>query len=235
MDLLIADDNALSLRFFAEAAAALGHRCATAADGAAALTLARSQRYDLLLLDVRMPQLDGPEMLRRLRADHTAASQSSPALATTADSDAGMARELHAAGFAGVLLKPVDIDGLRRALAGTSMVAERAADYAEPALLDDIAACRSLGSSDAVTALRLLFAQELDALPEELDACLAAEGADLRDRLHKLCASAGFCGATRLEQSCRQLHRRLATSPSPDADAIAQLRAVAAATRQALG
>lgn len=236
MELLIADDNALSLRFFAEAAATLGHRCDTAGDGEAALALARARRYDMLLLDVRMPRLDGPETLRRLRADIAAASRASPALATTADGDAAIERELRARGFAGVLAKPVDIDGLRRALGtGTGMVAERAADYVEPPLLDDAAAYHSLGSSDAVAALRVLFAQELDALPRELDACLAAaDDADLRERLHRLCASAGFCGAPRLEQACRRLRNRLVADPRFAADDLAELRAVAAATRQAL-
>lgn len=237
MELLIADDNALSLRFLAEAVATLGHRCDTAADGAAALTLAQARHYDLLLLDVRMPRLDGPGILRRLRADSTAASYASPALATTADGGDAIDRELRALGFAGVLAKPIDIDGLRRVLGtGTVGVAERAPAYAEAPLLDDEAATRSLGNGDAVAALRALFAQELDALPGELDTSLAtADGADLRERLHRLCASAGFCGAPRMEQACRQLRGRLVADPCFTADDLVELRTVAAATRWALG
>ncbi|GMV28840.1 MAG: hypothetical protein AMXMBFR59_09650 [Rhodanobacteraceae bacterium] len=237
MELLIADDNALSLRFLAEAATALGHRCDTAADGAAALALAQARRYDLLLLDVHMPRLDGPETLRRLRADSAAASHASPALATTADSDDTADRELRALGFADVLTKPVDIDGLRRALgSGTGGVAEYAPVYAQAPLLDDEAARRSLGNGDAVAALRALFAQELDALPRELDTCIAmADSTDLRERLHRLCASAGFCGAPRLEQACRRLRGRLVADTCFAADDLAELRAVAAATRRALG
>lgn len=237
MELLIADDNALSLRFLAEAAATLGHRCDTAIDGETALALARARRYDLLLLDVRMPQLDGPATLQRLRADTAAASRDSPALATTADGGPALERRLRAAGFAGVLAKPVDIDGLQRALggAGVDRAASRTTDRIEPPLLDDAAAFRSLGSHDAVAALRGLFAQELDALPRELDACTAAAAADeLRERLHRLCASAGFCGAPRLEQACRQLRARIVADPHFSAGDLAELRTVAAATRQAL-
>jgi CheY-like chemotaxis protein/HPt (histidine-containing phosphotransfer) domain-containing protein len=240
MELLIADDNALSLRFLAEAAATLGYRCDTAADGLAALALARTRRYDLLLLDVRMPRLDGPETLRQLRADATAASRNSPALATTADSDAALERELRACGFASVLGKPVAIEGLQRALTGLlGQENDCGPAPVEPAtpppLLDDAAAIRSLGSPDAVAALRVLFAQELDALPQELDACLAAkDDVDLRERLHRLCASAGFCGAPRLEQACRALRSRIVANPRFDADDLTELRAVAAATRDAL-
>ncbi|HSX59941.1 MAG TPA: response regulator [Tahibacter sp.] len=239
MELLIADDNALSLRFLADAAALLGHRCETAEDGEAALALARRRRYDLLLLDVHMPHLDGPAALACLRADATAASQRSPALATTADADPAVARELHTLGFAGVLHKPVDLDGLRAALqlgnGGHTGVAEAAPSYAEAPLLDDAAACRSLGSQETVIALRGLFAQELDALPGELDALLAKkDGVGLRERLHRLCASAGFCGAPRLEQTCRRLRTRVLADVTFTAEDLTQLHDVAAATRRAL-
>lgn len=238
MDLLIADDNPLSLRFLAAAAGEFGHRCDTAADGAAALALARARRYDLLLLDVRMPVLDGPSVLQRLRTDAGAASRDAPALATSADVDAPLRQRLRTAGFADVLAKPVDLAGLRRALdatAGAGMTAPELDDCAAPPLLDDAAACRSLGSADTVAALRALFRHELDALADELASCLAAQDAEgLRERLHRLCASAGFCGAPRLEQAARGLRRRLVAAAAFTAADLGELRDVAVATRGAL-
>lgn len=239
MELLIADDNTLSLRFLADAAALLGHRCDIAGDGLTALALARSRRYDLLLLDVHMPGLDGPTVLQRLRGDESAASRTSAALATTAASLGEHERTLRAQGFAGVLAKPVDLAGLQRAVQAAAgnpgMVAEPVAAYAELQLLDDAAACRSLGSSESVAALRQLFLGELDSLPQELDACLALQDiAGLRERLHRLCASAGFCGAAQLEHVCRRLRRRLVDADTFRADDLAELRAAAAATRQRL-
>lgn len=239
MELLIADDNTLSLRFLADAAALLGHRCDIAGDGLTALALARSRRYDLLLLDVRMPGLDGPTVLQRLRADESAASRSSAALATTAANLAEHERTLRAQGFAAVLAKPIDLAGLQRALQAAAgnpgMVAEPVAAYEELPLLDDTAACRSLGSSESVRALRQLFLGELDSLPQELDLCLALQDvAGLRERLHRLCASAGFCGAAQLEHACRRLRSRLADADTLRADDLAELRAAAEATRQRL-
>lgn len=239
MELLIADDNMLSLRFLADAAALLGHRCDIAGDGLAALALARSRRYDLLLLDVRMPGLDGPTVLQRLRADESAASRLSAALATTAANLADHERTLRAQGFTGVLAKPVDLAGLQRALqaaaASPGMVAEPAAAYADLPLLDDAAACRSLGSSESVASLRQLFLGELDSLPQELDACLALQDlVGLRERLHRLCASAGFCGAAQLEHACRRLRSRLVDAEILSAEDLTELRAAAAATRRCL-
>lgn len=235
MELLIADDNTLSLRFLADAAAQLGHRCDTAADGLAALALARARRYDLLLLDIRMPGLDGPTVLQRLRADESAASHMSAALATTAANRAEHERVLRTQGFAGVLVKPIDLAGLQRALLTGStagMVAEPPAAYADLPLLDDAAACRSLGSSESVAALRHLFLGELDSLPAELDACLALQDiGELRERLHRLCASAGFCGAAQLEHACRRLRSRLVGADTFLAVDLDELRAAAAATR----
>ena len=142
-------------------------------------------------------------------------------------------------GFAGVLAKPVDLAGLQRALQAAAgnpgMVAEPMAAYAELPLLDDTAACRSLGSREIVASLRQLFLGELDRLPQELDTCLAQQDVGgLRERLHRLCASAGFCGAAQLEHACRRMRRRLVDADTFRADDLTELRAAAEATRELL-
>ncbi|MFT3888368.1 MAG: response regulator transcription factor [Arachnia sp.] len=79
--LLVEDDPgvAAALRL---ALVALGHRVEVAGDGATALTLAAAHRFDVLLLDVMMPGLDGFETARRLRA-----TSSLPIIMLTARSD----------------------------------------------------------------------------------------------------------------------------------------------------
>ncbi|MFA7321652.1 MAG: response regulator, partial [Dokdonella sp.] len=57
--ILVADDNPLSLDFFCEAIALAGHAAIAVADGSAALAAAREQHFDLLVLDARMPGLNG--------------------------------------------------------------------------------------------------------------------------------------------------------------------------------
>jgi CheY-like chemotaxis protein len=251
MYLLIADDNPLTLVFLRDAVRQLGHSCAWVADGNAALHQACSERFDLLLLDLRMPGLGGMAVLQQLRASAAAASHHSRALATTADSDPTLPQTLHAAGFDGLLTKPLDIATLQRAL-GVAGVAERAGPYdvatsadppmpapdrAEPTaqLLDDALALRNLGNRDGVRALRRLFRAELDALPAEIQAALEQQDASqLSARLHKLCASAGFCGAPRLDQACRALRRHVDGGGAISATALRELLQAAEATRQAL-
>lgn len=236
MHLLLADDNPVTLEFLAAAVRRLGHDCRLAGDGNNALALAQAQHFDLLLLDLRMPGLDGRELLQRLRASPGAGSRRSPAIATTAEPSPALARELVAAGFSAVLGKPLDLAALERALhdspaAASAVAEERADDYVEAPLLDDDAAASRLGGIDTVHALRRLFAAELQALPQELDDCLAAADATaLRERLHRLAASAGFCGATRLEAAIRTLRRQLDRDGAVRSAAVQPLRDTAAAT-----
>ena len=67
-DILIIDDVALNRELLRRLLAADGHRVTEAADGAAALTAASQKRFDLILLDIEMPQMNGLEVCRRIRA-----------------------------------------------------------------------------------------------------------------------------------------------------------------------
>jgi CheY-like chemotaxis protein len=67
--ILIADDNEDARQIFAEAAQSMGLTVEVAADGTAALAMARQNPPALLLLDVMMPGLNGLQVLSRLRSD----------------------------------------------------------------------------------------------------------------------------------------------------------------------
>lgn len=67
--ILIVDDNPMNVDILQTRLSAQGYETLTAADGEAALAVARAQHPDLILLDVMMPKLDGFEVCRRLRAD----------------------------------------------------------------------------------------------------------------------------------------------------------------------
>lgn len=74
-------------------------------DGESALDGIRAQRPDLLLLDVSLPGIDGPEVVRRLRADDTL--RDLPVIALTAHTMTGDRERLLAAGFDDYLKKPI--------------------------------------------------------------------------------------------------------------------------------
>lgn len=92
---LIAEDNALNRRLFADVLRGCGFAVVEAADGAEALAGAAEHRPDLLLLDMDMPRVGGDEVARRLRADPMFAGV--PILAISAHSgEAANAFALHA-------------------------------------------------------------------------------------------------------------------------------------------
>ncbi|MEE3650344.1 MULTISPECIES: response regulator [unclassified Brenneria] len=65
---LVVDDDVLNLRIAARLLRELGHSGALAGEGEKALQLVRQQPFDLMLLDINMPKLNGEETLRALRA-----------------------------------------------------------------------------------------------------------------------------------------------------------------------
>lgn len=67
--ILIVDDNALSAKKLRLAMRTLGHEATIAHDGFAALAVLREHPFDVILLDIVMPRMDGYEVLRELKAD----------------------------------------------------------------------------------------------------------------------------------------------------------------------
>ena len=203
-NVLVADDNPVSLQFFADALAQLGMHCGLANDGLEAVAQAGQTRFDLLLLDARMPGLDGSQALAQIRAQ-PGPSREAVALASTADASGATRAALLQAGFAEVVAKPVTVATLRTALARhlQDLRVDRPADPSSATSLDDRSALAAVGGdAKIVAALRALLVAELDALPAELTGLQARNDiAGLRDRLHWLDASAGFCGAPALARA----------------------------------
>src|SRR5919108_3972354 len=67
--ILIADDQPMNVDILQARLAVHGYEILTAGDGEEALTKARAERPDLILLDIMMPKLDGMEVCRHLKAD----------------------------------------------------------------------------------------------------------------------------------------------------------------------
>lgn len=203
--LLIVDDEPICRRAVADLAVALGHVCDCAADGRSGLELARKTRYDLLLVDWRMPGLTGSEMMEALRADSGAASARSIIVLVTGEA-IDFDRE-RARGFDAVLAKPLSQDQLGTLL-GEGPTAPSAAEWrAAGPLLDDDSALAALGGSrELLHSLRQMLVAELRAdlarLPVQL-----ADGAvpALRERLHQLTGGARYCGARALADAADQL------------------------------
>jgi two-component system cell cycle response regulator DivK len=112
--ILIVEDDDSSLDLAKRLVEDMGHTVLTASDGTKGLAFARSEKPDLLLLDLRMPGIDGLQVVREIRADPTL--RTLPVIAVSADiADDGRAAAM-AAGCDDFVAKPYDPEELRAAI-----------------------------------------------------------------------------------------------------------------------
>ena len=104
---LIVEDNEKNMKLFRDVLTAKGYRTLEATSGAQALELALEHTPNLVLMDIRLPDVDGVETLGQLRSDER--TSSIPVLAVTAQAMRGDRERFLAAGFDGYVPKPVDI------------------------------------------------------------------------------------------------------------------------------
>jgi two-component system cell cycle response regulator DivK len=112
---LVADDEEMNRELLRAMLERIGHDVEEAVDGWEAVERASAAAPAAVLMDIRMPRLDGFAALAWLRSN--AATSSIPVIAVTAFAMDGERERIEAAGFDGYVSKPVDIDRLKVALA----------------------------------------------------------------------------------------------------------------------
>lgn len=114
---LIVEDERINQQILQAILTKLGHRAAIAANGHVALDFLRRERFDVVLMDVQMPELDGLETAKIIRnsLDYRHV-RNIPIIALTAYAMTGDRERCLAAGMNGYLAKPVDLKALARLL-----------------------------------------------------------------------------------------------------------------------
>jgi CheY-like chemotaxis protein len=121
---LVVDDNATN-RMVAESLCEMFDCTSESAeDGLEAVEAAASGRFDLILMDIKMPRMDGVEATRAIRALPGAAGQV-PIIALTANADPDDAERYIACGMSSVVEKPIKPDKLLQAMNGAFAAGER--------------------------------------------------------------------------------------------------------------
>ncbi len=114
--ILVAEDNPANQVVARMMLEKMGHQVDMADDGNAAVAAARSVAYDVILMDVRMPVMDGLEATRAIRGLEGVAS-TVPIIALTANAMASDREKCLSAGMTGFAIKPLSRAALERALA----------------------------------------------------------------------------------------------------------------------
>lgn len=109
---LVAEDNALNALTLKLMLESLGCAVVIAGDGAAALEVFAAESFDVVVLDIQMPELDGLSALELMRRDATTRNLSPYFLACTANAGSEQVESYARAGFDAVIVKPVSIDAL---------------------------------------------------------------------------------------------------------------------------
>ncbi len=213
--ILVADDDSVSLLFLTSALRELGCEATAVASGMAAIAACEKQKFDLLLLDRRMPDLGGASLLQALRARGNLVD----AIATSAELDAGMRDKLRTAGYLDALTKPIGIDRLASVLAdrlpgwqvGHAHIASTVeVRFCAIDLLDDTGALASVGGdAAALRGLRSLLLQDLATIAPIAATPTAISMQDLRDCLHRLRAACRYCGTPMLAVAAARLEAKL--------------------------
>ena len=122
--LLVVDDNKVTRLLLMRSVELLGHRVASAENGLIALELLRAEPFDLVLLDMEMPEMDGLEASRRINA-RWKADERPRIVAMTANAMQGDREECLAAGMDDYVTKPIAIDRLVEALSNANQRKDR--------------------------------------------------------------------------------------------------------------
>ena len=195
---LIAEDNSVNQLLVESMLAGLGATYETVEDGVAAVAAVQSQDFDVILMDCLMPNMDGFEATRNIRAQGVEI----PIIAATASASAGDFEEARESGMNDVLVKPFSAIDLRRMLLNYVDVApsdEQASN--DRALINDdtliaIARINAESGIDLVDQVISLFEQQVPGFINELEMATREQHAgDTRRVAHAFKSSAMNVGA----------------------------------------
>ncbi len=240
LHVLVAEDHPVNRRYLAALLDNLGHRAHFCANGEEALQAAREGRFDLVLMDLHMPQMDGLAATRAIRALPDVARSTVPIVALTADGLADTRDRCRVAGMNDFLTKPVSpgkLATLLRQLFGAAAAAGRTAAGvgadeppslpAETAatLLDAASIAASLGAMPRAQ-LGSLIAAFLDQGPQTVQhlrsAVRDAQPLALRVNAHAAKGAALNLGLSALAQTAEALHEGAAHLPAHEIARLVQ-------------
>jgi CheY-like chemotaxis protein/anti-sigma regulatory factor (Ser/Thr protein kinase) len=222
---LLAEDNPVNQRLMVRLLERQGHRVVVAADGRQAVAAVDREPFDVVLMDLQMPEMDGLEATARIRARSPAAGRRLPVVALTARALEGDAERCLAAGMDAHLAKPVRAARLAAVLERVTRgdppepgPPRRPAGRRAPVAAIDVAAAREIVDGD------LALLAELTG--ELLRTCPAAV-AQLREAIARRDADAALRLAHRLRGGLAAVAARPAAGVADEIETLVRRGALA--------
>jgi CheY-like chemotaxis protein len=215
LHILLAEDNAVNQKVALQFLGRLGYRADVAANGLEVLAALERQSYDVVLMDVQMPEMDGVEATRRIRQLGFGLPQPR-IIAITANALQGDREKCLAAGMDDYISKPVQMDELLRALTESGsqasqtspvcLIEETKTAIFDPTMLGQFQAEMGQDGAEMAAELIEVFLADTPHRLTELQASLAQADADrLQKVAHSLKSAAALLGATNLSKLCQEL------------------------------
>jgi signal transduction histidine kinase/DNA-binding response OmpR family regulator len=241
--ILLAEDNEVNRKVALRLLERLGHRADIASDGREVLASLQRTAYDVVLMDVQMPEMDGLEASRAICARWT--ERERPRIvAMTAEAMHGDRDKCLAAGMDDYLVKPVTLDQLREVLARCQPRASATvrapgqpimdADPAATGVLDPEVLEQLRADLGGTAMLRDVIGTFLARTPRALatlaDAAARRDLDAIRQAAHTLKGTSAILGARVLAEQCAQLEGLAGDGAAGDADA--RVAAIEAAYRR---
>ena len=197
-----------------------GHQVDTAVDGHQVVEMAEKGDYDVILMDIHMPGMDGMEATRKIRAFPDARHRELPIVALTADIASSNIEEYIACGMDDYCAKPLNLDALARVLSGlgfasqrhmssdTAAPADHAADIDSPPA-DSTPLVNETKLSEVLIALPdciQMFRQQTETTRETFEDLMEQQDrGEIRKQAHALKGVALSLGLDRLSAACADL------------------------------
>ncbi len=201
MRILLAEDNVINQKVATRILSQMGYRPDVVQNGVEVLQALERQKYDVVLMDVQMPDMDGLEATRQIRKRWTG-SERIWIVAMTAnamDSDREMCLK---AGMDGFLSKPVRIEALEKELVRSSENIGQIVDFTMLSRFGEMTG----SGSEAVRELADIFAEETPvALQQILADIKARRGQGINVQAMQLASACSNFGAARMQLLCANL------------------------------
>jgi two-component system sensor histidine kinase/response regulator len=235
LNILVAEDHPINQKLARRILERRGHRVTLVADGMQAVNAAATQDFDVILMDVQMPVLDGVAATQAIRRAQESSGRHIPIVALTAHALKGERERLQASGMDDYLAKPFDPDELVRMVerhgpsggavheAGAFAAgapADAATTTVDPVYDHAKALAGALGDSAFLAEMVQALAadlpeslRELAALVQDGDMSAAAHAAHrLKGAVGNFHAAASIRAAVRLEAACNASDRDAAST-----------------------